>query len=188
MYRIVFAALLSVLAVPLFAQDKIEVFGGYQYLHTGNVTVDGVTQSDSSQSYNGWDAAATFKPHRFLGFTGDFSGTYATESGVNLHVYTYTGGPVVFIPTPLIHPFVHALFGGVQLTGTEGGVSTSWNGFTTMFGGGVDAKVGHLLAVRIAQVDWLYYHFPSKNIAGATFPSFGGSNNVRISSGIVLRF
>ena len=188
MYRILFAGLFSLLTLPLLAQDKVEVFGGYQYLHTGNVTIDGVSQPGSSQSYNGWNAAATFKPHRFLGFEGDFSGTYASVSGVNLHVYTYTGGPVVFVPTPMIRPFVHVLVGGMQLSGSTSGVSTSWNGFTTMFGGGVDAKVAPMLAVRVAQVDWLYYHFGSKDIGGVAFPSFSGSNNVRISTGIVVRF
>jgi hypothetical protein len=57
-----------------------------------------------------------------------------------------------------------------------------------MFGGGVDAKVNRMFAVRLAQVDWLYYHFGSKTIDGFGFPSFSGSNNVRFSTGLVLRF
>jgi hypothetical protein len=188
MYRVIVIAVLGLLCIPATAQDKFEVFGGYEYLHNGNVTVDGVTQQGSSQGYNGWNAAATYKLNRLIGVEGDFSGTYATNSGVNLHVYTYTGGPVVSIPAPIIRPFVHALFGGMQLTGSADGVSTTFNGFTTMFGGGVDAKVNHFLAIRLGQVDWLYYHFGSKTIAGTPFPAFSGSNNVRFSTGVVLRF
>jgi len=51
---IVFAGL-SV--VPLMSQDapKVEVFGGYQYLYTGNSTLNGQSIPNSSQSFNGWD-------------------------------------------------------------------------------------------------------------------------------------
>ena len=38
---LVVGLLLGLLSVPLLAQDypKAEVFGGYQYLHTGSVTM-----------------------------------------------------------------------------------------------------------------------------------------------------
>lgn len=57
-----------------------------------------------------------------------------------------------------------------------------------MFGGGVDVKATKLVAVRLIQADWLYYHFGSNTIDGLTVPSFSQSNNVRISTGIVFRF
>ena len=188
MYRVVVTVVLGLLCIPAVAQDKLEVFGGYEYLHNGNVTLNGVSQPNSSQGYNGWNAAATFKLNRLFGVEGDFSGAYATNSGVNLHVYTYTAGPVVTIPMPMIRPFVHALFGGIQQNVGTQGVSTTFNGFTTMVGGGVDAKINRLLAIRLGQVDWLYYHFGSQTIAGSPFPAFSGSTNVRFSTGVVLRF
>jgi len=52
----------------------------------------------------------------------------------------------------------------------------------------VSAAVNHFLAIRLGQVDWLYYHFGSKTIAGTPFPAFSGSSNVRFSTGVVLRF
>jgi hypothetical protein len=83
---------------------------------------------------------------------------------------------------------VHVLFGGTRLTGSESGASLSTNGYNVMFGGGVDAKVNPLLWIRVAQVDWLYSHFSGFNVDGATSPSFSGSANVRIATGIVLHF
>jgi len=186
----VFFAILGLLSLPLLAQDhggaadKAEVFGGYQYLHIGNNTDIGL----DAQGFNGWDAAGQFNFNKFMGVEGDFSGTYATISGVSTHVYTYAGGPVVFANIGNIKPFAHVLFGGTQLGESQSGASASWNGYTFMFGGGVDARVKGPLAIRLAQVDWLYYHFGAKTIETISFPSFSGSNNVRISTGLVVRF
>jgi hypothetical protein len=179
---------LGLLSLPLMAQDKVEVFGGYQYLHIGNITADGQTLTNSSQSFNGWDASATYYFGKFIGVQGDFGGSYATIGGVSTHVYTYSGGPVVAFRHGPINPFVHAVFGGIDLGGSESGVSVSRTGFTTMVGGGVDVKVAHHLSVRPIGVDWLYYHFGSSVIDGVGVPSFSQSNNVRITAGIVLRF
>jgi hypothetical protein len=184
----VFAIFVSFLSLPLLAQDKVEVFGGYQYLHTGNITIDGVSQPASSQSFNGWNASGTYYFTRYIGVQGDFGGSYATIGGVSTHIYTYTGGPVVAFRRGPINPYVHALFGGIDLGGSESGVSISKNGFTTMIGGGVDVKLGHNLSVRPIGVDWLYYHFGSNVVDGVGVPSFSQSNNVRITSGVVFRF
>lgn len=189
MYKVLVIVVLAIVAmgvlcIPMVAQDKFEVFGGYEYLNIGNNSSAGL----SSQGFNGWNGAATFKFNRLLGVEGDFAGTYATVDGVSTHVYTYTGGPVVTLPAPFIRPFVHVLVGGVRLGSTQSQVSGSLNGFTTMFGGGVDAKVNHFLAIRIAQFDWMYYHFGTQTVGGVQFLSFSGSNNVRFSTGVVLRF
>lgn len=184
---LVLAIFVSILSLPLMAQDKVDVFGGYQYLHFGSNTTDGV--SSSGQGYNGWDGAATFNFSKHLGVTGDFGGGYATIGGASSHIYTYTGGPVLSLDAGgKINPFVHALFGGAHASASESSVSISENGFTTMFGGGVDVKVNRAIAVRLIQADWLYYHFGSNTVDGVTIPSVGQSNNVRIATGIVIRF
>lgn len=176
--------LLGLLSMPLLAEDKVELFGGYQYLHVG----DNSDFSNKGQGFNGWNIAGTVNASKHFGVEGDFSGTYATISGVKAHVYTYTGGPVVFGSTGKIKPFAHALFGGIKLSASESGVSVNFNGFTTMVGGGVDAKVNKAISIRVAQFDWLYYHFGSQTIAGMTIPSTSSGKNVRISTGIVLCF
>jgi len=184
--------ILGLLSLPLMAQDypKAEVFGGYQYLHTGTIHISGVGDiPDSSQSWNGWDASLRGNFSRHLGLEGDFSGTYATISSVSSSVYTYTGGPVVsYDAGGKFNPFVHALFGGVRLSGSGFGASASLNGFTVMAGGGVDAKVNKAISVRVIQADWLYYHFGSQTIQGVAIPTISQSNNVRIATGIVFTF
>ncbi len=186
--------MLGVLSLPLMAQDnpKVEVFGGYQYLHTGDITISGQSVPNSSQGWNGWDASATGYFNKYFGVQGDFSGSYATISSVSGHVYTYAGGPVVAYREGRVNPFVHALFGGIHLSGSasaEGvSASASLNGFTMAFGGGVDVQATKVVSVRLIQADWIYYHFGSTTIDGVAVPSFSQSNNVRIVSGIVFRF
>src|SRR5579871_662188 len=179
---------MALLSISVFAQEgvppKAEVFGGYQYTHIGSSTDLGTT----GQGFNGWDANATYNFAKFIGMEGDFSGAYTSVSGVSTHIYTYTAGPVVAVELAKIKPFAHVLFGGTDLSGSQSGVSVSWNGFTTMVGGGVDYKLSGPLAFRVAQFDWLYYHYGSKTISGVAVPSFSGSNNVRISTGVVFRF
>jgi hypothetical protein len=189
MKKFMLFAALCLLSARLMAQDsKVDIFGGYQYLHNGNVTVNGSSQPGSSENYNGWDIAPAYKFNKFLGVEADFAGGYGSNSGVSNHVYTYTGGPVVTLGLPFLQPFAHALFGGAHLNSGESGVSASTNGYTLMIGGGVDAKFNRLLAIRVAQVDWLYYHFGGFSVDNVTSPSFSGSNNVRVSTGVVVRF
>jgi hypothetical protein len=73
--------------LPLAAQDspRVEVFGGYQYLHAGNFDHAG-----DSINTNGWDLAAAFNFTRHLGVTADFSGSYKQGNGAQVHIYTYT--------------------------------------------------------------------------------------------------
>lgn len=191
---VVLIVFLGLLALPLMAADKVEVFGGYQYLHTGSITVDGQTVPNSSQGFNGWDGSVTGYFNKHLGVTGDFGGAYATIDffgvpDVSTHLYTYTGGPVLAFREGPIHPFVHALFGGVHLSGSKSGTSVSFNGFTMAFGGGVDVKAAKAISVRLIDVDWVYYHFGSQTVpVVGPIPSFSQSNNVRLTTGIVFRF
>jgi hypothetical protein len=163
---LVLIVFLGLLSIPLMAQDhpKAEVFGGYQYLHLGG-DFGGINT-------NGWNASITGNFNDWFGVTGDFSGVYKDSA----HIYSYTGGPVVSLNSSgKVNPFVHALFGGSNF---GGGGSSSVNAFTMMFGGGADVKVAGAFAVRLIQADWVYYRNSG----------VGESHNVRISSGVVLRF
>ncbi len=187
---------LLALALPLMAEDKVEVFGGYQYLHLGDATASGQTIFNS-QGFNGWDAAAQFNVTKYFGIEGNFGGAYATlggSQGVKTHLYTYTGGPVLFVNVGPIKPFVHGLFGGLHSSfsgsgGSGNSVNLSDNGYTSMVGGGLDVKVSKAVAVRLAEFDWVYYHLGSLSSSGSQlFPAFGESNNFRLTTGIVFRF
>jgi hypothetical protein len=158
MQRII-AVCLFLLALSLpMAAQKAEVFGGYQYTHL-----------DGGFNMNGWNAALTGNFKDWLGITADFSGVY--QSGAKFHTYTF--GPVLSAHTPVVQPFAHALFGGGTASG--GGSTT---GFIMYYGGGVDAGMRHGFGFRVVQVDWMV----------ARFNGVTDKNNVRISSGLVVKF
>lgn len=171
---VVLFSLLFLVSICLQAQDypKAEIFGGYQYQHLGG--------DFTGVNTNGWNASLTGNFNKTFGVTGDFGGSYKTISGVSGSMYTYTFGPVVSLNHEgVVNPFVHALFGGSHFSLSIPGVgSGGTNGFTMMFGGGVDAKVAPAFAIRVAQVDWVYYRFSGTS----------ESSNVRLSTGLVLRF
>lgn len=167
---------MGLLSFPLMAQDypKAEIFGGYQYERLNDLAGTGI-----GINANGWDASLAGNINQWFGVTGDFSGAYKSVSGGSLHVYTYTGGPVINLNhSGVVNPFVHALFGGAHASAAaSGGGSAGTNGFTMMYGGGADIKASKMLAFR-GQVDWVYYRFSGVNI----------DKNVRLAVGVVLRF
>jgi hypothetical protein len=161
-----FIALLMFAALAQ-AAPKAEVFGGYQF-----------TRLEGGTNMSGWNGALTGNVGSLLGITADFSQVY--KSGV--HFTTYTFGPEIHAHLPLVKPFVHALVGGARFSAGavpvgSSGSTFSTNGFASYFGGGIDAGSG-LFAFRVAQFDWMY----------ARFSGSGSSKNVRVSTGLVLRF
>ncbi len=170
MRKCLFLIILFGLPLLVAAQEtpKVEVFGGYQFTHI------------AGENFNGWNASVTGNANKWLGIAGDFSGSYKSISGVSVNVYSYTFGPVISLNhNGKFNPFVHALFGGAHLGASLAGVgSGGTTGFTMMAGGGADAKLSPHLAVRIFQADWVYYRFQG----------VGGSDNVRLSTGLVFRF
>jgi len=140
------------------AEERAEVFGGYQFTHL-----------EPSFNANGWNGQFTYNLSQHFGIAGDFSGAYKD----GFHFYTYSGGPVVKMDLKTVKPFAHALFGGGRASFS--GVSNS--GMTMMFGGGFD--IGHgKLAFRAAQIDWMYNHFDGVS----------SSKNLRMSTGLLFRF
>jgi hypothetical protein len=187
------AVILSLFALPLMAQDspKAEVFGGYQYQYLGG--------DFTGLNTNGWDASVTANVTKHFGIAGQFGGVYKSESvtsddvsaSANAHLYDYTFGPVIAMDfSSKINPFAHVLIGGFTIGGTGSGclvggggsscasASASTNGFAMKFGGGVDVKLTKLIAVRLAQFDWNYYHANGQS----------ESSNISIATGVVIRF
>lgn len=155
---LVCAIALMMLAASAHAAPNATLFGGYQY-----------TRFDGGPNASGWNAAITGGFSSWLGLRADFSAVY--PRGFNF--YTYTVGPELSIHLPIVRPFAHALFGGARISAA----GTGTNGFDAMVGGGVD--VGHgILAWRLVQFDWMLTHFN-----GVT-----DNNNVRINTGLVVRF
>lgn len=170
-----FAVVVLMLTMIAAAQDapKAEVFGGYQY---SRLDTDGL---GSDVNANGWNASFTGNLNHWFGVTADVSGSYATVFGVNTKLYTYTGGPVLAArASQSFTPFVHALVGGFHLSADVGGPSISTNGLAVLLGGGVDARLTDNISFRVAQGDWMILR-----AEGDT-----AKKNVRISTGVVLRF
>ena len=180
---LVTVCVLIAMGMSALAQEtqRAEVFGGYQYTHASSGT-SGVPNFNM----NGWNAAVSGYFNKYVGVTGDFSGTYGGPSvqGVDIkaHLYTYMFGPTVRAANGgSLQPFGHVLFGGAHIGGTASafGVSASGSdsGFAWAAGGGVDYKAGHWASIRLGQFDFLQTHI-----------SGDSQNNFRYSAGIVLRF
>ncbi|HEY7098183.1 MAG TPA: outer membrane beta-barrel protein [Terriglobales bacterium] len=165
---VVLLALFSVVAFAQESAPKAEIFGGYQY-----------TRFDGGTNANGWNTSVTGNLNNWFGIAGDFSGAYASPSGVSFNTYTYTFGPQVSVRrNEMFTPFAHFLVGGFHSSASFAGVSASDSGLAMMFGGGVDVRASQHLGFRAVQFDWLSLH-----ANGAS-----SNNNMRISTGILFRY
>jgi len=182
MHRIVgVLVLVTLFSCPLLAADapRVEVFGGFQYFRANSgLEVSGI----DNFNLNGWNASLTGYFNRFVGVTADFSGAYGSPEvlGVPIHTkfHTFMFGPVLRLPNPTpITPFVHSLGGGAHLSADASGTSGGETDAAWALGGGLDLDLAPLLAVRLAQVDYL------QTRAGGT-----NQNNFRYSAGIVIKF
>jgi len=157
------------------------VFFGYSYMNTD-------LNTSSNYSANGWEATFEGKVFPFVGLVGDFDGHYGSQSasvciaGViggcastngSFSEHNFLFGPRVSASVGKFRPFAEALFGGSHISSDFSGSDTS---FATALGGGLDYKIIRPVAVRF-QADYVQTRFFSTT-----------QNNVRISTGLVLRF
>lgn len=159
------------------------VFFGYSYYSTDLSNLD-------RANTNGWEASVEGKVIPFLGFVADFDshygsqnfpvcqqvppGPFCTGASADVTEHNFLFGPRVSFSVGKFRPFAEALFGAAHVDVNNGvGSDTS---FATAVGGGLDYKIIRPVAWRF-QGDYVQTRF-----FGAT------QNNVRISTGIVLRF
>ena len=175
-----------ILSVAGFTAAQIptsgNVFFGYSYYNS--------SISGQRSSLNGWEGSVEGKVLPFIGIVGDFSGYDGSQNVMNCAVpvgsapgaciistnfteHNYLFGPRASISVGKIRPFAELLVGAGHIHVNGGGSDTS---FATAVGGGIDYKLMRVLAWRL-QGD--YIHTSLFNVA---------QNNVRISTGIVLRF
>lgn len=194
------AAVSSVFLMTLAAQAQIptggNVFVGYSYYSSGLSSSFGGT---NRQNLNGWEGSLEGKVFPFVGVVADFGGNYGSQTvpigvgtcaiGVvcspltaSTHVETLLFGPRVSAGVGKFRPFGEVLFGaGHVRVNVSSPLPDNFNmptdtSFATAIGGGLDYKIIRLVAVRF-QGDYVQTRF-----FGAT------QNNVRISTGLVLRF
>jgi hypothetical protein len=159
------------------------VFFGYSFYNTDLSSID-------RANTNGWEATVEGKIVPFLGFVADFDAHYGSQnfpscatslSGVICGTYNaditehnFLFGPRVSFSVARFRPFAEALFGAGHVDINNGGGSDT--SFATAIGGGLDYKIIRPIAWRF-QGDYVQTRFFSAT-----------QNNVRISTGLVLRF
>lgn len=190
-FALILFCFLAFATVAVAQAPNGNVFFGYSYYHADLSSID-------SANTNGWEASVEGKVIPFLGFVADVDTHYGSQNflctefpqpacpvsvplagGVatlndSFTEHNFLFGPRVSVSVAKFRPFAEALFGGAHISlNNSGGSDTS---FATAVGGGLDYKIIPLIAWRF-QGDYVQTRF-----FDAT------QNNVRISTGLVLRF
>ncbi len=167
------------------------VYVGYSYTREDIFSQSVLLQPPSrTANFNGWQASLEGKFLPFIGVVADVSQTYGSANfslcgpgiacspgqvGVNSRLLTVMVGARASVSVSRFTPFAEALFGGAHASESRA-VSASDTSFATAIGGGLDYKLIKGVAWRF-QGDALHTHL------------FGtGQNNLRLSTGLVLRF
>jgi len=157
------------------------IFFGYSFYSTDLSSID-------RANTNGWQASLEGKVFSFLGIVADFDGHYGSQNfpttvcpgqlpclpapfSANLSEHNVLFGPRFSASVGKFRPFAEFEIGVGHVSESQTDTSLA-----TAVGGGVDYKILHALAWRV-QGDYVHTHYFS-----------AGQNNVRISTGIVLRF
>jgi opacity protein-like surface antigen len=178
------------LAVLTFAQGARaqalfngNVFIGYSFYATSHLS-----SSQPRLTLNGWNASLEGKVLPWLGIVADFDSHYGSQGGACVVVIPIGGecrivgnasarsilfGPRLSMSVGKVRPFAEALFGAGHISTDGVGSDTS---FSTAVGGGLDYKIIRPIALRL-QGDYV-----QTRLFGTT------QNNLRISTGIVVRF
>ena len=182
--------------------SRVDIYGGYGYLHPINSGVGGYQYQDISNPNATVSVAGFF--NRYVGL--QIEGGYFSSDAINLPVpgcptptcfthnqkiYTAEAGPIVRWPLGRFVPFLHTLGGGERTNGPVYQPLT-W-GWGVTGGGGVDIVLPffhNLFALRPIQADFQYsqvvygpLHVPDRTDGG-----FGEIDALKLSGGLVARF
>ncbi len=175
-------------------RPRFELFGGYNYLHTGiDNSAMGVLGTTTS-NLNGWDTALTVNLKKWVGLVADFSGNYGGQfqlsaddtstqgSGQRPFAYSFLFGPRFYLgKSNRVRPFAEGLFGGIHAQEGIIGLDSTTNvqtgtAFATALGGGLDLRLQKHIEIRAIEADYLVSRLFSTT-----------QNNARISAGIIFR-
>ena len=177
---------LSVVGCQWVAAQSAEVFGGY---FVANMKPENSALNRTTM--NGWNTSVTGYPTSRVGFTADFTGSYAhirpesSTSEVSVHQYSYMGGPQVrLFRADRFETSARALFGAargyVPFNNALGGSTVNspfdQTSFAALFGSNLDFNVSKRVALRVSP--------------GLYLTQFGDETqkNFRFSVGPVFRF
>ncbi|HTT33784.1 MAG TPA: outer membrane beta-barrel protein [Methylomirabilota bacterium] len=161
--------------------SKIDIFAGYSYLQA-NPGVNGV----DSFHLHGGEASLAYNHNSWLSGVADFAGYNNGNilgTGASGTLSTYLFGPrLSYRHFRRITPFSQVLFGVAHANSNAFGTANSQNAFAMTAGGGVDLKLLDHFWLRPVQADYLLTRFGVGTTGTQT------QNNVRISTGFVVRF
>ncbi|HEY6128940.1 MAG TPA: Ig-like domain-containing protein [Candidatus Acidoferrum sp.] len=160
---------------------RYEISAGYSYVNFNPGS--GFGNFNNHGGYGGF----TFNPTRYLGLTAELAGYTFTR---DVNGVKNDGGLTTFLFGPRLNmrrfdhfvPFAEFLFGGARAGGPLTGASNQ-TAFALAAGGGVDVVFNKYLAWRFAQIDYLMTNF-----SGPSLNPEARQNNLRLGTGIVLRF
>jgi len=172
------------------------VFFGYSFENAGSSSFD--LSNLGRPNLNGWEASLEGKVFPWIGIVADFGERYGSQSyqtplppngvtgtvHVNGREFTVLFGPRISVSVGKFRPFAEALFGGAHVKTTltssqlitDNFMQPSDTSFATALGGGIDYKI-------IRPIAWRFQgNYVQTRFFGTT------QSNVRMSTGIVLRF
>jgi len=160
---------------------RFEASAGYSYIdfHPGDPF--------ANFENHGGTGSFTYNPSSVLGLTAEI-GSYAykhNQAGTRPDgsLVTYLFGPRLNLRRfDHFVPFTEFLFGGARDNGGLTGTGSK-DVFAMATGGGVDVVFNKNFAWRFAQIDYLMTNFNGNNLG-----SSGRQNNLRLGSGLVVRW
>jgi outer membrane protein OmpA-like peptidoglycan-associated protein len=160
---------------------KFEIAGMFDYV---NFRPGG--GFDSFSNYGG-SGSFTWNPSRWVGLTEELGGSSynRTVNGVSSHggITTYLLGPRLNLRKfDYFIPYAEFLLGGAHAGPPMTGAA-SQSAFALAAGGGVDIVLTRNIAWRFAELDYLMTNFTGSSLGGN-----GRQDNLRLATGIVLRF
>ena len=161
---LILLGLLFVFSISARAQS-IGVMAGYSFEHVA---------TSPGRNFNGIEVGAQYRLFGWLSAVADLDGHFVFPNQTDGRTFHVMVGPEISLPAiKKYSPFVHALAGYGSIH-DNGFVSSS---YSAALGGGLDKHLAPLLTWRMVQVDDVVTHY------------FNGlQHNIRITTGVVLRF
>jgi hypothetical protein len=159
--------------------SKIDLFGGYSYVHTS----PGIALS--SFNANGGVGSVAFNLNSWGSLVAEVGGIHVSKiNGLNVdaNAETFLFGPKISLfRGSRLTPFAQVLAGFARTDAAFNRTPSTFNGFAISPGVGLDWNATRHIGLRLGQVDYLLTRMP-------TSTNQVNWNNFRYSAGVVFRF